>query len=153
MAFMAAAAPMIAAGAQLVQGVGGLVAGINNRKQLNAQAAEELRAGQEQEREQRKEARRAIGAQLAAQWGSGMEGGSGTALDALRESELNAVLDAREIRRQSVSRAKSLRAQGKQELRSGIFSAASGLLGGAATYGGMKNDWAQAQSGTTAGRR
>lgn len=150
MAFLAAAVPFLAAGAKLVQGVGGFMAGQHNKKVLKAQAREELAAAQEQEREQRKDARRAIGAQLAAQWGNGFEGGSGTAVDAIRESQIEAALDAREIRRQGIGRAKSLRSQASQAAREGAFSLASGLLGAATDYADMRHDWAQARTGTTA---
>jgi hypothetical protein len=149
MAFLAPALPFIAAAGSLVQGAGGLMAGQHNSKALRAQGREELRAAGESERELRKDARRKIGAQLAAQWGNGMEGGTGTSLDALRESELEAVLDAREVRRQGTSRAASLRSQAKQEERQGYFAAAEGLLGAASGFGGMKNDWAQARVGSS----
>jgi hypothetical protein len=149
MAFLAGAAPFIAAAGSLIQGAGGLVAGLQNSKRLKQQAGEELRAAAEEERELRKDARRKIGAQLAAQWANGMEGGTGTSIDALRESELEAVLDAREIRRQGTSRERSLRSEASAEKTRGIFSAAEGLLGAAGSYGGMKHDWAQAKVGSS----
>lgn len=149
MGFLAAAAPVLAIGSSLIQGVGGMMAGQSNKKRLFAQADEEIGAAQAQERELRRDARRTIGAQLAAQWGNGFEGGSGTALDAVRESELEAVLDAREIRRQGVARYNSLRKQGKQEAREGAFSLASSMVGAASSFGQMKSDWAQARTGSS----
>lgn len=149
MGFLAAAAPFIAAAGSLVQGVGGLAAGLHNKSALNAQAGEELHASQQQELELRKDAARKIGAQLAAQWSNGMEGGSGSAIDAIRESQLEAVLDAREIRRQGAAKAAGLRSEAKAAEREGYFSLASGLLGAASSVGGMKHDWAQARTGTT----
>lgn len=151
MGFLAAAAPFIAAAGSLVQGVGGFMAGQANKKAAYAQADEELRAAQGQERELRRDARAKIGEQLAAQWSNGMEGGTGTALDALRQSQLDAVLDAREIRRQGVAKYQSLRAQGKQAARQGMFDLAGGLLGAATSAGKMQNDWAQAKVGSTGG--
>ena len=150
MAFLAAAAPFAAAGASLVKGVGGFMAGQANKKNAFAQAREERLGSAENERELRRDARRGIGTQLASQWGNGMEGGSGTALEALRESEMNAALDAAEIRRQGAARSKSLRAQGKQAGRQGYFDLAGGILGAADSYSGMSNDWAQAKRGTSA---
>lgn len=151
MAFLPAALPLISAGASLVGGVGGLVSGLQNKKRFNAQAREELSAGATQERELRQDARRAIGTQLAAQWGNGLEGGSGTAIDALRESETEAALDAAEIRRRAGAQARSYRAQGKQEAVRGAFDLAGGMLGAATGYSNARNDWAQARRGTTAG--
>lgn len=147
MAFLAAAAPFLAAGGQLVQGVGGLLAGNKAKKRAFAQAREELLASNEQERESRINARRAIGSQIAAQWGNGFEGGTGSALDALRESQIEAALDAAEIRRQGVSKAESLRAEGKAAQMEGRFGMASAMLGAASTIGKARNDWAQARSG------
>ena len=76
-----------------------------------------------------------------------MEGGTGTALDALRESQVNAALDAMEIRRQGASRANAARASGDAAAAEGRWGMASAMLGAASTYGQMKNDWAQAKRG------
>jgi hypothetical protein len=144
--------PALAAGAAVVKGVGGLVSGIHNRKNFRRQARDQDFATNQQVLESGRDARKAIGTQLAAQWGNGLEGGSGSALDALRESELNAAADAAEIRRQGGARSASLRAQGKQALTGGIFDAAGGMLDAASSYGGMKSDWAQAGRDTSAPR-
>lgn len=151
MGFLAAALPFAAAAGSLVQGVGGMIAGHKNKKRAFAAGREEIRAAGEEEREVRKNARRAIGAQLAAQWSNGLEGGTGSALDALRESQLEAALDAMEARRQGQSRNAALRSQGKAAEREGYFSGASALLGAASSYNSMKTDWAQARTGSTAG--
>src|SRR5690606_29606823 len=129
---------------------GGFMAGQSNKKAAFGQAKEEVRAAAEEEHEIRKDARRKIGAQLAAQWSNGLEGGSGTALDALRESQLEAALDAMAVRRMGASRARALRAQGKAEAREGYFSLASGILGAAGAEHQRRVDWAQARSGSSA---
>ena len=147
MAFLAAAAPFATLAGGLIKGVGGLMAGHAAKKADFRQAREELGAAAEQEREQRLAARRAIGAQRASQYDNGLEGGSGTALEAIRESQINAALDAAEIRRQGVGKALSLRTAGKQAQRGSEFGAASDLLGAATSYGAMRNDWAQARAG------
>lgn len=140
--------PLLAIAGSAIQGVAGFAAGQSNKRNLYAQGAEEMRASQEGEREVRKDARRAIGGQLAAQHSNGMIGGTGTALSALRESQIEAVLDAREIRRQGVSRNAALRARGKQEEMQGYFSLASGFFGAASAASGQSHDWAQANSGS-----
>lgn len=151
MSFLPVLAAVASVAGPIVQGIGGLKAGKANSRALEGQSAEELRAAQEQERELRKDARARIGAQLAAQWSNGMEGGSGSALDAIRESQLEAILDAREIRRQGIAKATSLQAQAKSERSKGKFALAEGLIGAVSAAGGIKNDWAQARSGTSAG--
>lgn len=149
MGFLAAAAPFLAAGGKLVQGVGGLLAGNKAKKRAFAQAREEELSANEEERESRISARRAIGSQLAAQWGNGLEGGTGSALDALRESQIEAALDAAEIRRQGTAKGASLRAEGKAAQAEGRFGMASAMLGAASGYGKDKSDWAQAHKGQT----
>src|SRR5687767_8537476 len=123
------------------------MAGKANKKAAYAAAREEERAAGEEELQIRKDARRAIGSQLAAQWGNGLEGGSGTALDALRESQVEAALDVMTVRRLGASKAKSLRASGKAAEREGYFSAAAGLLGAASSAHNQSVDWAQARTG------
>lgn len=154
MAFLAPMAlPMIATAAgSLIQGVGGAMAGRSNKKAAFAAADEDERASVEEQTEIRKNARRTIGSQLAAQWSNGMEGGSGTALDGLRESMLEAALDVVTVRRLGVSKAKALRAQGKAAEREGYFALASGVLGAASSAHSMKTDWAQANTGTLSKR-
>lgn len=147
MAFLAAAAPFIAAGGTLLKGVGGLIAGNKAKKRAFASARDEELSSNEQERESRINARRAIGAQLAGQFGNGMEGGTGSALDALRESQIEAALDAAEIRRQGTAKANSLRSQGRAAQAEGRWGMASAMLGAASGIGQAKSDWAQARSG------
>lgn len=144
--------PILAVAAPIVQGVGGFMAGQSNAKAARAQAKEELRASQDEERQVRLDARRQIGEQLASQYANGMTGGSGTALAALRESQLDAALDAMEVRRQGIGKASAYRRQAKNAERESYFSLASGLLGAATTAMGQKTDWAQARAGTSGGR-
>lgn len=150
MAFLAAAAPFAALAGGLIKGVGGALAGHAQKKSDYRAAREEALAGNEQERQARIDARRQIGQQLAAQYDNGLEGGSGTALDALRESQIEAALDAMEIRRQGASKAAALRAHGRQAETAGYLGAASDILGGATQFGQMRSDWAQARTGTSA---
>lgn len=149
MGFLAAAAPFIAAGASIVKGVGGFMAGKANQKAANAQARDEINASTAQESQVRQQARTKMGQQIAAQWGNGLEGGTGSALDALAQSQIEAALDVAEVRKQGVSKYQSLRAQGKQAATQGAFDLAGGLLGAASSFANSKTDWAQARSGTT----
>lgn len=139
--------PIAAAAGSLIKGVGGFMAGQAQKKAAYAQGHEELLAGADKERRVHDEARRAIGEQLASQWGNGLEGGTGTALDAVRESKINEALDVMTLNRDAFMRNRSLRKQGKAAEREGYFSLASGLLGAATSAKQMSNDWAQARSG------
>lgn len=71
------------------------------------------RDGAAEEETAREANRKGVGAQLVAQGGSGFEMGTGTALDALLESQINGILDALTIRRGAASRAASLRMGGQ----------------------------------------
>lgn len=140
---------LMAAG-KIVQGVGQLKAGNAAKNAAFAQAQEAENAGAAQELRIRDSARKAIGEQLASQFGNGMMGGSGSALDALTESQVNAAMDALQVRRDVAMRAASLRASGKQAQSEGRWGMAGSLLGAASSALGMKEDWAQARSGSSA---
>lgn len=136
-------------GANVIGGVGSFLSSRHNSKVLKAQAREEESAGALQSLRIAEEARRAIGQQLAAQGSNGFLGGSGSALDALTESQVNAALDAMTVRREAGMKAKSLRGEAKSQRRQGAFALAQGLLGAGNAYAGMKDDWAQAGRGQT----
>ncbi len=120
-------------------------AGVHNKRVAYAQASEEELAGSQKELRIRESARKAIGQQVAAQAGNGFLGGTGSALDALAESQINAELDVLTIRREAMSRAKSLRDQGDMAKREGQMNAIGSILGGASSLYGMSQDWAAAR--------
>lgn len=148
---MIQALPFLAAGGKLVQGVAALKAGNKNRQIAFGQAREEEAAGVAEVSLNRDEARKAIGTQLASQFSDGMLGGTGSALDAIRESQINAALDAMTIRRERASKASSLRTQGNQAHTAGRMALVSGVLGAAESVIGAKADWAQARNGGGSG--
>ena len=117
-------------------------AGNANRAIAYGQAREEEAVGAARELRIREAARKAIGDQVAAQASNGFQGGTGSALDALAESQTNAVLDAMTVRREAAGRARSLRAEGDQARSAGRMSAVESLIGGAGAALGMKSDWA-----------
>lgn len=132
----------LAAGGSILKGVAGLKAGQQNKKALDAQALEEERTGNAQALRIRAEARRAMGDQIGGQFSNGFQGGSGSAIDALSESQINATMDALEVRRQSASKASAARAEGKMRLSQGKFALAEGIIGAGAKVA----DWADARS-------
>ena len=149
---MVQALPMLlAAAGPIVQGIGANAAGNHNRKVAYGQALEEERAGNEDILRMREDARRKIGAQAGAQWANGFTGDSGSALDYIRESQINAALDVMERRREMAGRARSLREEGDQRRKEGRFALASGILQGVSGAVNMATDWAQAKQGSTGG--
>jgi DNA-binding helix-hairpin-helix protein with protein kinase domain len=137
------ALPFLAAAGSMVQGVAGFAAGNADAKRQKMQAAEDERATTAEIERMRDEQRAAIGVQLAAQVSNGIEGGSGTALDALRQSQINAALDVIEVRRQGAARAKALREGAKSSRLQGQLSLLSGVLGAGSSYIKTSSDWAQ----------
>lgn len=126
-------------------------AGNQQKRTLDAQALEEETAGAAQEIQIREAARKAIGAQAAAGSSNGFRGDTGSALDALGESQTNAVLDAMRVRREAAGKARSYREQGSQARSAGRMSAVDSLIGGAGSVIGMKSDWAAVQAPYAAG--
>ncbi len=138
-----------AAVGSVVQGVGGLMAGNANSRALKRQSREELAQGAAEESRVRDAARATMGDQVAAQFSNGFQGGSGSALDALRESKVNAALDALEIRRQAMGKAAQLQASAKQAKMEGRFALLSGILQAGSTVQRQQADWADARRGQT----
>lgn len=137
----------VAAVGQVVQGVGGLLQGNANSRALKRQSREELIAGAEEESRVRDAARATMGDQIAAQFSNGFQGGSGSALDALRESKVNATLDALAIRRTAMGKARALTSQAKQAKTEGRFALLSGILQAGSTVARQQTDWADARRG------
>lgn len=131
----------------LVQGIAGNSAAQANAAQAEAAATDALRTATADEAVLRDRARKVIGEQVAAQFANGFQGGTGTALDALAESQVNATLDALRIRRDALSRASTYRYQASMERRQGFLSLASGILGAGAAGYQQQQDWAAARSG------
>ncbi|WP_324694604.1 hypothetical protein [Novosphingobium sp. RL4] len=140
-------AEIASAAANVTKGIGGFVASRQQSKALKRQAREEENAGAAQSLRIREQARKVIGQQLAAQSSNGFMGGTGSALDALTESQVNAALDAMTVIRDAGTKAQSLRYEAKMKRTEGWFSLASGLLGSASSVSGMRDDWAQAGQG------
>lgn len=142
-----AAGAVLSGAGQLVQGVGALKAGNANSKALKKQGRGELAAGAAEEARIREAARSAMGDQIGAQFSNGLEGGSGSALDALRESKIQAALDTLEVRRQARLKSDELNARAKMEKRQGRYALAGAILGAGSTAMSASSDWADARRG------
>lgn len=115
-----------------------------NASVLEQNAAIERQQAGAREEAKRREARQVLGAQRAAfaQSGGGM---GGSAADVMRQSGMNAELDALTLRYEGDLRARGLQAEaaserfaGKQAQTQGYFQAAGSILGGAGKYGEMQ---------------
>lgn len=137
----------LAIGGKLVKGVGAMKAGKANKRAMFAQAREAENVGETNVLRIRDEARKAIGQQAAAQSSNGFLGDTGSAIDALSESQINAALDALTVRRDAAMKAQSYRAEGKQAQKRGNYALAESMLGAASSAAGMADDWAQARRG------
>lgn len=143
------AGAILSGGGKLVQGVGALKAGNANSKALKKQGRGELGLGAAEEARIREAARAQMGDQIGAQFSNGLEGGSGSALDALRESKIQAALDTLEVRRQARIKSDELNQRAKLEKRQGRFALAGAILGAAGDVAGASSDWADARRGRT----
>lgn len=93
------------------------------------------------EERSRAEVRRTLGTQLAAQGESGFQMGTGSALDALMESQVEGMLEQLTIRRRGAAQAVATRfggtmarREGNQRAKAAYLSAASDLIGSQANY-------------------
>lgn len=135
----------------VLNGVASYEAGKSNRKVANMNAIDAEREGVEDEARIREQARMAIGEQVAAQASGGFQPGTGTALDALRQSQINATLDALAARRQAASRARAIRYSGAQAYAQGRNALTVGMIGAAASLAQSNSDWGAARSGSSGG--
>lgn len=139
---------------EAVQAVGNMIGGVAsyetgkyNRDLSNTMATEAERDGAVTEGRVRDAARQAIGQQVAAQGANGFQQGTGSAIDALTQSQINATLDALTVRRQAAAKARGLRIQGAQAYSAGANALTQGMFGAAAHGVQQSNDWANAKAG------
>lgn len=138
------------AAGQVIGGIGQFEAGKFNRKEARIAANNTLQDENDQEARVRENARAAIGEQLAQQGGSGTQMGTGSNLDAIMQSQVNATLDALTLRRQAAARARSQRVQGDIAYARGQNALVGGFLGGVGS--GLKNiDWGSSTPAQSAG--
>lgn len=130
---------------------GSMKAGAQNKAAAYAAAHEEEIAGAAKELQIREAARKAIGEQLAAQGSNGFMGGTGSALDALTESQVNMALDVQRVRRAAASKALSLRTTGNMARSQGVLDAVGALVGTGSQVAGMSADWAQVKPAAAGG--
>lgn len=138
----------IKAAGSLVSGAAGYESGKYNRDVSNTMAVNAERDGTVEESRIRDAARMSMGNLVAAQGANGFQQGTGSAIDALTQSQINATLDALTARRQAAAKASGLRVQGAQAYSSGVNSMAGSIFSAAST--GV--DWANAKAKASAGQ-
>ena len=131
----------------LVGGIGAYESGKYNQAAANTMATEAERDGTVEESRIRDAARMAIGQQVAAQGSNGFQQGTGSAIDALTQSQINATLDALTARRQAAAKARGIRIQGAQAYSAGVNAMTQGFFGAAAAGVNASTDWANARAG------
>ncbi|MEA3053561.1 MAG: hypothetical protein QOG72_2464 [Sphingomonadales bacterium] len=141
----AAALPLMIAG-NLVQGLAGYRAGQFNQKVEEANAIGDERDASAEVARIRDSARVAMGRQVGAQAESGFEVGTGTNLDSLRESQIEAEMDVMNLRRRGASAAAARRAQGEIAAAQGRQALVGGLFGAASAVANHKADYANARA-------
>ncbi|WP_308815572.1 hypothetical protein [Sphingomonas sp. GV3] len=137
------------AAGQLIGGVGAYEAGKYNKAVAETEAVEAQNVGAADELRVREAARAAIGQQVAAQGSNGFAMGTGSAIDALQQSQINAALDAMQVRQEAKSRARALRIQGAIAKSQGDNALVQSMFGAASSTYRMQQDWASARRGST----
>lgn len=135
------------AAGNIIGGVGAYESGKYNRAVSRTMATEEERAGAADEARIRDAARMAIGDQITAQGANGFQQGTGSALDALAQSQVNAAYDALLTRQDAARRARAQRIQGDIAYAQGSNALVQGMMGAASTA----VDWASARRQASAG--
>lgn len=140
-------AELLQAGGNIIQGVAGYEAGKYNRAAAKQDAIAEEMAGAAEVSRIREAARMAIGEQVAAQGGNGFAMGTGSALDALEQSQVNAAFDALIARQDAARRARARRTQGEIAYAEGKNALVQGMMGAAS----KSVDWASDRRSSNAG--
>ena len=130
----------------IITGVAGYQAGEYNRAADYSNAVSDERAGDADEARIRDQSRQAIGQQIAAQGANGFQQGTGSALDALTQSQINATLDAMNARYTAASKARAARAAGDVAYAQGQNALVQGLIGAGSNAAKIGTDWAQASA-------
>lgn len=138
---------LVKAAGSLVQGSAAQAAGNYNKAVADANATQTERDGAMRAERIRLGARSQMGEQIAAQGASGFAIGTGSALDALKESQINAALDVLTTRRDATAKARSYtyqgnlaKAQGDNAMTAALFDAGSHAI-----------DWANSAAKAGAG--
>lgn len=112
------------------EGAAAYEAGKFNRKVFKMNARSALIDGAAEASRLRDTARLAMGRQIAGLAGSGFDGASGSALDAVRESAIESELEIMQTRRRSEAAAQGFRLQGQAAYAQGYNAQSAGVING-----------------------
>jgi hypothetical protein len=115
------------------EGLAANAAGKYTRKAMRVNAMNTAGDAAEEGARIRDAARMQMGRQLIAQGGSGFQTGTGSALDALRESAINREVDLATVRRQARIREQGFTQQGDLAAAQGHSAMIGGFISGAAS--------------------
>lgn len=118
---------------QFAGGINAYHAGQYTRSVMNTNAQNALNAGVSERDMVRYKSGMEMGAQAVAQGGSGFQSGTGSALDALRQSAINRELDIATSRARASAAATNYQNQGTIAYRQGKSAMAGGIISGAMT--------------------
>jgi hypothetical protein len=118
---------------QFAGGISAYDAGKYTRRTMQTNAQNAGNAGLEERDRIRSAARSVMGQQLVAQGASGFQMGTGSALDALRESTMNRELDLLVSRRNAGMKAADFKQQGDIAYAKGKAALAGGIISGVET--------------------
>jgi hypothetical protein len=114
----------------LIEGASAHAAGKFNREVMRTNETNARRDGAAEAQRLRDTARLAIGRQAAGLAASGFDGASGSALDAIRESSLEAELEQLQVRRRAEQAAMGYRSQGQIAYAQGYNAMSAGVVSG-----------------------
>ncbi|CAN5484208.1 hypothetical protein BH09PSE4_BH09PSE4_19240 [soil metagenome] len=137
----------VQAAGHLIGGIGAYEAGKFNKKVADVEAVNDLNDGVAEEARIRDAARMAIGDQVSAQGSNGFQMGTGSALEALTQSQVNATMDALNARRRATAAAQGKKLEGELALSAGKNAMVQGMFGAATSVVGNRVDWASAKAG------
>lgn len=126
----------IQAGGSLIRGIGGFQAGKANARMARAEADAALRTGVAQDDDIRARARAAAGEAIAAMGANGGGIGTGSAIDVLRQIELESGLDRLRVKANAMNLSEARNAQAKLYKRQGAWNLIGSVVDGAGAVAG-----------------
>lgn len=124
------------AGGGLIRGIAGFQTGKANARFARAEARAAVRQGVAESDDIRMQARRVAGEAIAAMGGHGAQIGTGSALDVLRDIEVESGLDRMRVQARAHNTAQARNAQAKLYRRQGAWNLIAGVADGAAAMAG-----------------
>ena len=133
---MADGGQMMQAGGSLIKGIGAFQAGKANARMADAEAQGALRQGVAEDDDIRMRARQTAGEAIAAMGANGGQLGTGSALDAMRDIELQSGLDRLRVKAQAQNAFEGKKAQASLYRKQGAFQLLASIADSASAFAG-----------------